>query len=103
MTAARSNEPGLTGTFTTNFAIFGNRDYSDEMTPTLPARPAFLDHFAAVNGLTVQENQHKIVFVAFPLEVINGPANRAKILNTSLLWLLKKDAKAVFLPVVDKQ
>jgi uncharacterized repeat protein (TIGR01451 family) len=65
------------GTFALDYARIGYDDFSDEITPTSPAIPAFNDTHGKPDALTVTEGSYKVVFLAYPFEAIASASNKA--------------------------
>jgi len=65
-------------------------DNTDEMTVASPAEWIFSDYTVPI-GLRVEENDHRIVFLAFPIEAVGDtapdPDNRATLVGRVIDWL----------------
>jgi uncharacterized repeat protein (TIGR01451 family) len=74
-------------------------DFSDEITPTVPAIPAFLDDLGKPDALSVDTGGYKVVFLAFPLEALGNDCDRADVVSRSLQWFLGGVATPVCAPI----
>ncbi|MFN8595110.1 MAG: hypothetical protein U0559_02880, partial [Anaerolineae bacterium] len=75
-----------------DFTILGGVDFSDIITPTAPAIPAFTGNYGkpAFNGLpdalTVDTGTYKVMFLAFPFEALGTAGDRANLMKSALNW-----------------
>jgi hypothetical protein len=87
------------------FNIAGLVDYTDAFTPTVPASPAFTGIYygnpvynGMVDALTVSNGKYKVMFLAFPFEVLGTATDRATLMTAALDWLSK--IYPIYLPLV---
>ena len=70
----------------------GYPDFADVLTPISPAIPAFSGHYTSFvpqgtpDGLSVDTGTYKVVFLAFPYEVMGNAANRANLMQRVLTF-----------------
>jgi hypothetical protein len=77
-------------------AIFG-ADFSDQITPIPPAKPALRDSHGQTNALSVATDRYRVIFLAFPFEAITSPTGRTAVMQRSIKYLLKWDQ---LLPII---
>ena len=68
------------GTVPIDHSVLGAA-FEDEVTPTDGASVAFRDDSGEPDGLTVAENGHKVVFLAFPFEAYGTASQKADLIQ----------------------
>jgi uncharacterized repeat protein (TIGR01451 family) len=101
VTAVQTNTvmTGL-GTYAMNFNAVGLPDYSDEITPISPAIPAFLDDSNMTDALTVSADNYKVMFLAFPFEVMGTAQDQADVLKHAMDYFGIHGIQYTYLPLI---
>ncbi len=87
-------------TYAMDFNAVGLPDYSDEITPIAPAIPAFLDDSNMTDALTVSADNYKVMFLAFPFEVMGTPQDRADVLMHAMDYFGISGITYIDLPLI---
>jgi hypothetical protein len=101
VTAVQTNTvmTGL-GTYAMNFGAVGLPDYSDEITPIAPAIPAFLDDSSMTDALTVSADNYKVMFLAFPFEVMGTAQDKADVMMHAMDYFGVSPTSYIYMPLV---
>jgi uncharacterized repeat protein (TIGR01451 family) len=101
VTAVQTNTvmTGL-GTYAMNFNAVGLPDYSDEIMPIDPAIPAFLDDSSMTDALTVSADNYKVMFLAFPFEVMGTAQDKADVLKHAMDYFGVSGMQYINLPLI---
>jgi uncharacterized repeat protein (TIGR01451 family) len=101
VTAVQTNTvmTGL-GTYGMDFTTVGLPDYSDEITPIAPAIPAFLDDSSMTDALTVSADNYKVMFLAFPFEVMGTAQDKADVLMHAMDYFGVSGTTYIYMPLV---
>jgi len=95
------------GTLPLDFASLGFSDFADAIVPTAPAIPAFTLNPAlggklpagTPDALSVAQGNYKVVFLAFPYEVMGTPADRTNVMVRVLSFF---GMNQLFLPIMHR-
>jgi hypothetical protein len=88
------------GTYAMNFGAVGLPDYSDEITPIAPAIPAFLDDSSMTDALTVSADNYKVMFLAFPFEVMGTAQDKADVMMHAMDYFGVSPTSYIYMPLV---
>jgi uncharacterized repeat protein (TIGR01451 family) len=87
------------GTYAMDFNAVGLPDYSDEITPIDPAIPAFTDDQHKTDALTVSADNYKVMFLAFPFEVMGTPQDKANVMMHAMNYFGIRGIQYIYLPL----
>ncbi|HEX7976417.1 MAG TPA: hypothetical protein VF498_18545, partial [Anaerolineales bacterium] len=90
------------GTIPLDYASLGYDDFSDQITPIDPALAAFTDDKGAPDALTVSADTYKVMFLAFPYEVMGNAAQRADLMQRAMTYFGVFPEFKLYLPAVFK-
>jgi uncharacterized repeat protein (TIGR01451 family) len=72
---------GTQGSVPLDLAVLSGAQFSDQLTLTAPAEPAFTDDSSAVDGMTIDGGTYKAVFLAFPFEEYGTASQKADLMG----------------------